>query len=177
MNLKDVLYLSGGLKKEAAISRIEISRVLNFSEELNVYRPSRTIVKVIEVDFDMGVNEKDALFKLQPMDQIYVRTEPSFELHQNVKIVGEVHYPGTYTLITKEDRLEDILKRAGGVTSYAFLDGAKLFRKENNQGIMFIELDELLNGGKSGRKYNYVLKSGDSLFVPKMNNLVALSGV
>jgi hypothetical protein len=110
------------------------------------------------------------------MDQIHVRTEPIFELHQNVKIVGEVNYPGTYTLITKKDRLEDILKRAGGVTDYAFLVGAKLFRKENNQGIMFLELDKLLSKGKSGIKYNYVLKSGDSLFIPKMNNLVSLSG-
>ncbi len=57
----------------------------------------------------MGVTEDDALFELKPMDQINVRIEPIYETHQNVTLLGEVNYPGTYTLLTKNDRLLDVL--------------------------------------------------------------------
>lgn len=175
MNLKDLLYLSGGLKKEAAISRIEISRVLDYSKDLSVYRPSRTVVKIIEVDFEMGVTEDDALFELKPMDQINVRIEPIYETHQNVTLLGEVNYPGTYTLLTKNDRLLDVLIRAGGLTNWAFPEGAKLYRSENKQGYLFIELQKLMTNTNNS-KYNYVLRAGDTLIVPKINNLVSISG-
>lgn len=172
INVKDLLYLSGGLKREAAISRIEISRIINYDKELQVYRPSRTIVKVINVDFNLGVSDRDAQFQLQPLDQIYIRTEPIYEEHQNVTLIGEVNYPGTYTLLTKEDRLLDVITRAGGLTNYAFNEGAKLYRSSNDQGYLFINLSNI----KNHKEYNYILMAGDTLFVPKRNDLVSITG-
>lgn len=174
MNLKDILYISGGLKREAAISRIEVSRIIDYSDDLGVYRPIRTIVKVIEVDYNIQVNEKDALFKLKPMDQLFVRTEPIYEKHQNVSLIGELNYPGTYTLLTDNDRLSDLLKRAGGVSDWAFLAGAKLYRSEKDLGYMFLDLEDVLDNEKS--VYNYILKAGDTLFIPKINDLVSITG-
>lgn len=174
MNLKDILYLSGGLERQAAISRIEVSRIIDYNNDLNVYRPSRTIVKVIEVDFNMQVDEKDALFELKPMDQLFVRTEPIYEEHQNVTLLGELNYPGVYTKLTKNDRLLDLLERAGGYTEWAFLEGAKLYRAEDDLGYMFIDMKKLGNNPKS--EYNYILKSGDTLVIPKINDLVSITG-
>jgi hypothetical protein len=67
-------------------------------------------------------------FELQPFDQIFVRENPDFEDVKNVVLTGEVKYPGTYTLLSKDEKISSVIKRAGGLTDYAFLDGVKMFR-------------------------------------------------
>ena len=43
---------------------------------------------------------------------------------------GEVKYPGIYTLLSKDEKISSVIKRAGGLTRYAYLDGVTMFRKE-----------------------------------------------
>ena len=99
--------------------RIEISRIIDFDQKLNVFRPIRSTVKTIELDYNLEVSELDALFELKPNDQVYVRQEPGFIEQQNVTLAGEFNYPGTYSLFAENDRLYDLLQRAGGLSEFA----------------------------------------------------------
>src|SRR6266566_2520666 len=53
---------------------------------------------------------------LQPYDNVLIFRQPDFELQRTVTILGEVLYPGTYALKAKDDRLADLVQRAGGLT-------------------------------------------------------------
>ena len=68
-------------------------------------------------------------FTLKPFDQIFVRENPDYEEPINVVLTGEVKYPGTYSLLAKDERVSSVIKRAGGLNDYAYLDGVKMFRK------------------------------------------------
>ena len=70
-------------------------------------------------------------FMLQPYDEVYVRRSPGYQPQQNVHISGEILFDGTYALTNKEERLSDLVAKAGGATAYAYLRGAKLTRKAN----------------------------------------------
>lgn len=167
LQLKDVLTLAGGLRLEAASSRIDISRVVISDDE-----PTKTIIASVEVDGNMNFVEGSS-FELQPFDQINVRFVPEFELQQNVVLRGEVKYPGIYALTNPNETLSSVIARAGGLTSEAFADGATLFREEGNTGFIILELEEALI--KKNSAFDYVLKQGDVLEIPKKKDLVAIN--
>ena len=78
------------------------------------------------------VVEGDPEFTLEPFDEIYVRRSPGYSEQQNVVVRGEVLYPGVYAKRSSNDRLSDLVKRAGGVTSKAYVKGARLLRRMNS---------------------------------------------
>lgn len=175
ITLKDALYLAGGLKKEAAKSRIEISRSVDFISSSGSLTPTRTVVKSIEMASDFRIDKTSEGFVIQPYDEILVRTEPNFELQQNVILQGEVMYPGVYPLLNKNEKLTDVIQRAGGLTYYAFPEGAILSRKEFKTGFLFLRLQEVVKDSNS--KYNYILRGGDSLSIPKTDQLIQITGL
>lgn len=172
--LKDALYLAGGLKKEAAFNRIEVSRAVDFVSSSGTMIPIRAIVKTIELEEDLKLDKNSEVFVIQPYDQIMVRTEPKFELQKNIIIKGEVMYPGEYSILNKNEKISDVLKRAGGLTAYAFPEGATLKRTEFNEGFLVFKLQEVLNDSSS--IFNYILKAGDVLIIPKTDQLIQLTG-
>ena len=174
LKLKDVLYFGGGLKHGAANNRIEISRILNFNDAVNQALPTRITVLTVQVDFNLNIDDDAAAFELQPFDQIFVRTTPEFEFQRNVTISGEILYAGTYSLLSKEERLSDVIARAGGVTDWAFLEGATLFRVDNEAGYLFMDVKKVLT--HQNTKTNYILKEGDIIVIPKINELIMIAG-
>ncbi|MEM1322167.1 MAG: SLBB domain-containing protein [Bacteroidota bacterium] len=167
LNLKDVLTLAGGLRIEAAKSRIDISRVVIQENE-----PTRTTVATLEVDenFELAGSQSD--LQLEPFDQIFVRRVPEFQLQQNITINGEVKFPGDYPLISDNERIASLLSRAGGLTKEAFLQGATLYRPDGGTGYVILDLKEVLDDKNS--LYNYILKTGDIIDIPKQNDLVTI---
>lgn len=166
LTLKDVLTLAGGLKLEAASNKIEIFRV-----EFNDNNPTRTIAATLEIDRDLNLLSGDA-FLLQPYDQIVVRAVPEFEFQEVVYVEGQVPYPGPYALTSPNMRLSDVLDQAGGLLLDAFPEGAYLTRREGGVGVVITRLEEVLSNPNS--KYNYVLKKGDVIKVPKENDIVTI---
>ena len=74
----------------------------------------------------------DPEFTLEPFDEIYVRRSPGYREQQNVTVNGEVLCPGVYTQSVHPMIVFLILsKRAGGVTSKAYVNGARLLRRMN----------------------------------------------
>ncbi len=183
LTLKDLLFYAGGLKQEAANNRIEISRVLNFQDDAGLDEltdsgnSSRIVIDYVDVAFDLSLTDGSELFELKPYDHIFVRTSPDFELQQNVKLQGEVKYPGKYSLVNKNERISSLIKRAGGLTDYAFIEGATLFREQDSIGHVILELNKInLNKRGQNLRYDYILTDGDSLHIPKIKDFVSISG-
>ncbi len=174
MTLKDALFYSGGLRPEAANKLLEISRVMNFEQAVNQSIPTRTIIKTVSISQDLKIDAESEQFQLEPLDQVFVRTTAEFELQQNVLMSGEVMYPGTYTLKSKNERILDVLERAGGLSSIAYEKGINLEREEDNVGFIIVDMKRARKRPNS--RFNYILRKGDKLNVPKVKQFVSLSG-
>jgi protein involved in polysaccharide export with SLBB domain len=168
LSIENALTLAGGLELQAASNRIDIFRL-----QIDENQPTRTLMETITINKD-GLLSGDAgtNFALAPFDQIVVRAVPEFEFQQSVQLEGEVLYPGTYALLNDNERLSDLIERAGGLTPEAYLQGAVLNRSENGIGIVVIELDKALS--QTGSRADLVLKQGDVLTIPKPQEVVSI---
>jgi len=129
MTLQDVLLQAGGLTRQAEGSRVEVSRIMDYDISSNKLKPRIAVIKTIKIGDDLVLSAEAEEFILQPFDQIFVRENPNFEPAKNIVLSGEVKYPGTYTLLSKDEKISSVIKRAGGLTRYAYLDGVTMFRK------------------------------------------------
>lgn len=155
MSLQDLLLQAGGLKQEAEGSRVEISRIMNYDISSNKLIPKRALIKTIPIGDNLILSQEAENFILQPFDQVFVRTNPEFEPPINVIILGEIKYPGQYSVLRKNEKISSLIKRAGGLTNYSFLDGAQMYRRFskniNNDDLIRIPeqlLDSILHDPK-----------------------------
>ncbi|HEX7367479.1 MAG TPA: SLBB domain-containing protein [Pelobium sp.] len=125
MSLEELILKAGGFNESATPQRIEISRRVKNSDATSV---SARTAEVFQMTVDRNLSIEAAKFVLQPYDIITVRSSPGYEVQRQVKIEGEVLYPGFYTITKKDERLSDLVKRAGGLTALAFTEGASLKR-------------------------------------------------
>ncbi|MDR0261908.1 MAG: SLBB domain-containing protein [Sphingobacterium sp.] len=120
--LEDLIQKAGGLTEAAKNARVEIARRIQ-NLDVTDHRSSKTIL----VDIKDGVLT-DPNITLQPYDVISILGDAGFRTQRQVKIEGEVLYPGFYTIAREDERISDIIKRAGGLTPYAYTEGASLKR-------------------------------------------------
>jgi protein involved in polysaccharide export with SLBB domain len=137
MRVQDLVLLANGYREGAARQKIEISRRLSAGGDSISY----AVIKDISLD-----NPQDLLFELKPFDMVSVRRLPVYKEQIKVSVEGEVLYPGTYTLSGKNERLSDIINRAGGLKSSAFAEGAVLIR---NTYVGITSSDASLVGSKA----------------------------
>ena len=123
MTVEDLLAISGGLKLSANTSSIEVAR--RVSKDAKEFQTA-TIFNY-SISEDLGFNAASS-FQLEPFDLITIKASALFRTQKTVKIEGEVLKPGYYALESEEDRLTDLLQRAGGLTTYAYPQGASLIR-------------------------------------------------
>ncbi len=110
-------------------------------------------------------------FVLQHGDRVMVRQAPGYESLRSVHLTGEVLTPGLYALETREDRLSDLLARAGGLTGQAYLPGLQLFRRGH---LLPTDVERALADPKS--RFNVQLEAGDSIHVPQFDPTVLVTG-
>lgn len=128
MTIQDVLVHVGGLTEAASLSRVEIvRRKRNIDPKVSDAQIADINSFKIRPDLSL-VNEHETIVLL-PYDEIIVRNSPNYETQKFISISGEVLYPGDYGIEYKDQKISDIISRAGGVTDLAYLKGAKLFRK------------------------------------------------
>lgn len=125
MTLEDVIQMAGGFKENATPRRIEISRRIKNSDAKSA---SARTAQVFTVGVDQNLKLLDKTFVLKPFDVISVRSSEGYQAQKQVKIEGEVLYPGPYTISQKNEKISDIIKRAGGLTPIAYVEGASLKR-------------------------------------------------
>ena len=201
--LEDIIIQAGGLKESASSVRVDVSRRIKDSKGTKV---SNEIGQMFTFALKDGfVVDGELGFKLQPYDQIFVRRSPSYQTQINVTVNGEVLYAGTYALTQKTERVSSLIEKAGGVTPYAYVKGAKISRRINAEersrmqtvldmaktadkkdsiNVNKLELGDIYYVGidlekalkNPGSDADIVLREGDQLIVPEYNNTVRISG-
>ena len=128
MNLEELIIKAGGFKESATPNRIEISRRVKNSDATST---SAITSEVFQIDVNQDLTVSNTNFILKPFDIIMVRSSPGYEKQKQVRIDGEVLYPGYYSITRKDERISDLVKRAGGLTALAYTNGASLKRTSN----------------------------------------------
>ena len=128
MTLGSLIQMSGGLAEAANIEVVDIARRIR----KNVNEPDSVLSELVQLRFN---NREEALqsdFQLEPFDVVSVQTSTGYQVQRMVRIEGEVKYPGQYVLLKKNETISDLIRRAGGVTEFAYLPGASLQRKASD---------------------------------------------
>jgi protein involved in polysaccharide export with SLBB domain len=125
MKIENLIQMAGGLSEGAASKRIEVSRRV---KNIDLNSPNSKTADVFVLGVDEKLKISDAGFVLKPYDIVSVRNSESYSVQKQVKIEGEVLYPGTYTITNKDYRISDLIKQAGGLTLFAYAEGASLKR-------------------------------------------------
>jgi protein involved in polysaccharide export with SLBB domain len=203
MSLKDLILLAGGFTDAAIPQRIEVARRVknDFTDTSDI----RT-AQVLEITSLTDLDVKGTDIKLKPYDVIVVRKDPGYQSQVNVKVEGEVFFPGSYVLRTKNERISDIIKRAGGLTSQAYDKGVYVTRinsktvlnelntqkinkiqstlkdttgiveREMERSVDQIAIDLSTILSKPGSKNDIILEEGDVITIPKEKMDVRISG-
>ena len=131
MTVEDLILKAGGLKESAATGRIEVIRRKKNIGQDDPAKINSTIGEKFKfsINSNLGMDENASKFILEPFDEVFVRASPNYEKQQFVSIEGQTIFPGVYALERKDERLSDIVKRAGGLNGQAYPVGATLIRK------------------------------------------------
>lgn len=203
MTLSDVIIQAGGFLESASTAKIDVTRRLK--------DPSSTKdTSEIGSIFSFAVNnnffiEGDPNFILQPYDNIFVRRSPGYHPQQNVSIRGEILFEGTYSLTSKNQRITDLIKLAGGLTSSAYIKGAYLVRQltedeiarkkvtmdvvqmqQSNDSIdtkrinfsnsYYVGIDLTKAIENPGSDFDFLLQKGDEIVIPQYISTVKIQG-
>jgi protein involved in polysaccharide export with SLBB domain len=153
LTLNDLFVQAGGLTGSAS-KRVEVARMI-ISEEIDDVNLNKAELFNIEITPDN--NEQAKNFDLRPFDVINIRKMAVYEKPEIVTISGAVNYPGKYVLVSKKAKVYDIVKRSGGLTSVANVDGVKIKRLIQAKQIEAIESIDL-NVGKKDSIQNKIEK-------------------
>lgn len=201
MTVEDIIMQAGGLLESASTVKIDVSRRVKNPASTE---QSDSIATVFTRSFKDGYVVSDELdFVLEPYDYVYVRRSPGYSAQGKVTVSGEVIFPGEYVLTHKNERLSDVVKRAGGLNSWAYVRGTRLIRHtlaeernrtragmtvlttgkdsvnvENldlgNQYAVGIDMEAAL--ANPGSDADLVLRPDDVILIPEYINTVKISG-
>ena len=191
------------MKEAASTVRIDVSRRIKNPRST---ADNDTIGQMYTFSLKDGfVIDGQPGFILQPYDEVYVRRSPGYQAQQNVVIDGEILFGGNYAMTNREERLSDLVNKAGGPTNYAYLRGAKLIRVANASekkrmgdvirlmsrqlgeamiDSLGIGVEDTFTVGIDLEKAltnpkgsaDLVLREGDVVFIPKNTNTVTING-
>ncbi len=193
MQIEDLIVMAGGFTTGADAKNIEVSR----RKKDGGFQKFGEVFKFSSSD-DLTFASKK--FELKPFDVVYVRYVKGYTKQKIVKVTGEVTYPGEYLITSKDDRISDLIARSGGLSPFAFVEGATLIRKkkgvekkqndflkelqqrdsilkqdiEKNEFRIGINLQRILKNKKS--KEDLMLEDGDELIISPLKQTVEVRG-
>ena len=203
-SIEDLVIRAGGLTDAASTVKVDVSRRIRDSKAVKAGQDiSKTFSFALKDGFVVDGN-KD--FTLEPYDVVQIRRSPGYMEPRNVRVEGEVLFGGSFTLAKKNQRLSDMIQAAGGVTSQAYVKGARLERtmtddekarlqaaieaaKQNATDKDSVNLEQLETSNvytvgidlekalaNPGGDFDIVVRDGDRLIVPEYNGTVKISG-
>ena len=199
--VEDLILLAGGLSEGASSARVDVARRINLPDSKEA---SDTLAQVFAMSIKDGLIEDGAGgFELQPYDVVSVRRSPTYIEQRNVTISGEVTFPGQYTLVTNNERVSDLVARAGGAPAttselssakrrmspswWSFTPAKIVTQSVSSRDSLDVnklkvteiytvglELDKAL--ANPGSDYDVVLRDGDELIIPEQASTVRVQG-
>ena len=161
LSIADVLKLSGGLTSSAS-GVIDVYRI-----EIKNGQPVRTVSRTLQVESDYELVGGDEEFELQPDDELVARTQEEYNRQILVSISGEVRYKGRYAITERNESIDQLIQKAGGVTDQANTSGIYIERIDPS-------IDTYYKVVVDGQSQNIILQAGDHIIVPKKSNTVSI---
>ncbi|MEO8139551.1 MAG: SLBB domain-containing protein [Gemmatimonadota bacterium] len=188
MTLRDALLEVKGLTEDALLTEAEVAR-LPIDSARNAGRVATTIRVPLDSTYVFD-RDPDGRYLgppgiaapaggareilLEPYDNVLIFRQPDWELQRTVVVGGQVRYPGRYSLITRTDRLLDLIQRAGGLTKDAYPTGIKFFRSADRGGRIGVDLPRVIADPRY--RDNLILAGGDSIIIPEYVPVVYVQG-
>jgi protein involved in polysaccharide export with SLBB domain len=199
---EDLIVQAGGLLESASMSKLEIARRIKNPNSLQANNKVADIFQ-FPISQGLGLSTEGADFKLEPFDIVFIRRSPGYQTQKIMHVEGEVNFSGDYSLSEQDERISSIISRSGGLTSYAYPQGARLVRRlpeedkskvkiiqnlaqmaqdtaviiekeEKTETTIGIDLVRIL--AEPGSKYDIFIEEGDRLIIPKQLQTVNLQG-
>ena len=201
--LEDLLVQAGGLLESASTVRVDVSRRIRDARSMY---PGKQTAEIFTFSVKDGfVIDGLPGFVLKPYDVVEVRRSPGYQVQRRVTVAGEAVFAGGYTLTKKNERLSDLVSRAGGLTPEAYVQGGRLIRRMNEEeraqrqaaldmammnagsdsvSVAKLRLSDTYTVGieldkalaNPGSDYDVVLREGDYLYIPEYVSTVKITG-
>ena len=196
MTVKDLITLAGG-STFAANKKVEVARLYK-QQDGKVNNTEIATLLTTELDANLNFTPGNSDIILQPYDVVSIAKKVGFAENQIVSITGQVQFAGKYSLISRVERVSDVLKRAGGLIGDAYAKGAFIKRESikadtvsqvmkdslKKLGITYelpsnvqniaLDIDQILKN--PGSYYDLVLADKDEIVIPKLDNKVTIRG-
>lgn len=213
MTVADLILEAGGLRQGVYMAEAQVAR------PVVAQRRTDTLTRQFSVPLDSSyvfegggpagggadgerAGRPDAAerFELESLDAVYVRKAPGFEPQKRVVITGEVRFPGPYSIRTRDERLLDLVRRAGGLTDQAYAQGFQLWRARDASAeqatVDTAEAEQVVREAQTGGavdrvrvgidfprarrrprgRENVLLQPADSVYVPSFTPTVDVTG-
>ncbi len=129
--IEDFVLQAGGLTNAASMVKVDVFRRIYDAKAL---AEQDTITKNFSFAIKDGfVVEGEPGFLLEPFDEVHVRKSPVNSVTMNVTVDGAVNFAGDYAMYSRNYRLSDLINAAGGLSEFAFPEGARLYRKMTDE--------------------------------------------
>ena len=202
--IEDLIMQAGGLTDAASMAKVDVSRRIIDPKATTT---SKEIAKTYSFSLKDGfVIDGTPGFKLEPYDVVQVRRSPGFQTPRMITVSGEVLFEGDFAMASKNQRLSDAIRMAGGVSQDAYVRGAHLERRLNKderdrRDFLMQQLAKQAGGNDSvrisqlilsdtysvgihldealanpGSDADIQLREGDRIVVPEFNGTVTISG-
>lgn len=165
MHLEDLILMANGFTNDAANHKVEISRLSkNRADTL-----SNQLMEILTVNVDTSLKNTAEANTLEPQDYIFVPKLLNYISLGSIKLGGEVLYAGEYALEKRNETLQEVLTRAGGISPYASLADVQVFRNSLRVGTNIL-------ANIKGNDALFLLRAGDSIYVPRNEPFVEVKG-
>lgn len=165
LSVEDAIAMAGGFTIDAANHKVEISRL----EKNTADTLANKLIDLIRVDVNSNLENGKNKTLLQPLDYVFVPKLLNYRSLGNVKIRGEVLYDGDYALEKRNETVQELIRRAGGISPLASMSDVQVYRGGLRVGTTLLENVE-------NQQERFLLLPDDSIYVPKKEPFVEVKG-
>jgi polysaccharide biosynthesis/export protein len=168
MTVEDLILKANGFREGAFEYKAIVFR-MNTDEN-----SSELLSKVYEIDLERDYFKVEksvkSKFILKNKDHIVIRKSPFYRDLRKITISGQVKFPGVYSLISKDETMKNVIDRAGGLTSEAFIDGT-VFTRDTLKLV-----SDFRRSFENDLKHGILLRDGDDIHIPLHPGTVKVEG-
>ncbi len=129
MTLNDALVRTGGLKESAAASQVEVIRR---RKDVDPRSTTAQLAELFSASTLTGIlpsaTTPTKRSSWSRLTRLSYAGRPTTPFRQYAVVAGEVIVPGEYAIISKDQKISDLITQAGGLSPYAYIEGATLVR-------------------------------------------------
>ncbi|WP_125780836.1 polysaccharide biosynthesis/export family protein [Pseudoalteromonas rubra] len=158
--IADAISAAGGLLESAHPELAELASLSPENGQFNYVS--------IRLDSEEGRN-----YRLDSKDVLNILKQPNWQKGYKVHLKGEVRFPGTYT-VSRGESLDELLKRAGGLSTYAEPKAAIYTREsiKEQEETRLLKLSDELRKDIASRSFQKSVGMNTSISYEDMKNLL-----